>query len=342
MFSMFLLFLCVIMANAKTFLIETGKSAENQEDMVHDYALKNEDKKKSITLQVLLMNVWGLRFGEEKETRIPAIANFLKKSKHDIVVIQEAWHYSDYEKLRATFPYSTSFGTPGSSFCPSRNSQSFLNKITQIIDCNGLTILSKYKIIEVDHVFFKDRMRKITEGAVKRGAFAATMQVLKGGAGVLDTVTVSVINTHLTSWHDKLEKKHSSLREKQADDVIKLIADHKTKSDVVIVAGDLNSTPGSPVYNKFISAGLTDTLVELEGEKSSDHKYATWGHSENTWSSQDRPARIDFIMYSFNPSKVGARTAAYNTVTAKTEKDGKEMSLSDHQWVEASINFNIK
>ena len=134
------------------------------------------------------------------------------------------------------------------------------------------------------------------------------MKVHKLVAGVLETVSVSVINTHLTSWHDKSEKNYTRLREKQAEDMMKLIADHKTKSDVVIVAGDLNSTPGSPVYNKFISAGLTDTLVELEGEKSSDPKYATWGHSENTWSSEDRPDRIDFIMYSFNPSKVGART----------------------------------
>ena len=93
------------------------------------------------------LNVWGLRFGEEKKARIPAIAKFLKKSKHDIMVIQEFWYYSDYEKLRDTFPHSTSFGTPGSRFCPSRSSQSFLNKITQIIECNGLTILSKYKIL---------------------------------------------------------------------------------------------------------------------------------------------------------------------------------------------------
>ena len=185
-------------------------------------------------------------------------------------------------------------------------------------------------------------MRKITKIAVKRGAFTATMKVQKHVTWVLETVSVSVINTHLTSWHNKLEKKHSRLRKKQAEDVLKLVAAHKTKSDVVIVAGDLKSTPGSPVYNKFISAGLTDTLVKLEGEKSSDHKYATWGHSENTYSSEDRPDRIDFIMYSFNPSKVGARTAANNPVTAKAEKDGEQMSLSDYQWVEASIDINIE
>ena len=51
MFSMFLLFLCVIATNPKTFLIETDKSVEDQEDMANDYAIENgEDQKKFINL----------------------------------------------------------------------------------------------------------------------------------------------------------------------------------------------------------------------------------------------------------------------------------------------------
>ena len=58
----------------------------------------------------------------------------------------------------------------------------------------------------------------------------------------------------------------SSVREKQADDVLALVAAHKEKSDLVVVAGDLNATPNSAVYKKFISAGLVDTLVSLKGK----------------------------------------------------------------------------
>jgi len=356
------------LANSKTFLIETAKNVEGEHglkdmfDQQRDISkkianplfkkvpsvkgsdYKDEDVKRSknsFTLRVLLMNIWGLkRMAKERKTRIPEIANFLKKSKHDIVFIQEAWYYSDYKQLRDTFPYSTFFGSPGSFFCPpTNNSQSFLNRIAEPLGCNGLTILSKHKILEIDHVFFTDRMAKIEEKAVKRGAFAATMKVQKNVWGVLKTIKVSAINTHLTSWHDAPEEKWSSLREKQADDVIRMVASHKTKSDIVIVAGDLNSRPGSPVYNKFISAGLKDSLIDLEGDKSRDAKYATYGHPDNTWSGTDDPMRIDFIMYSFNNSKVAARTSAYKTIIAETKK---KKSMSDHQWVEAFINIDMK
>ena len=47
-------------------------------------------------LQILTMNTWGLEnWSEDKETRMPAIASFLRQSPHAIVFIQEAWHYAD-------------------------------------------------------------------------------------------------------------------------------------------------------------------------------------------------------------------------------------------------------
>ena len=73
----------------------------------------------SKTLHILTMNTWGLEHSsEDKETRMPAIASFLRESPHDIVFIQEAWHYTDFLLLKDTFPYSTFFGSPGSALCP--------------------------------------------------------------------------------------------------------------------------------------------------------------------------------------------------------------------------------
>ena len=118
-------------------------------------------------------------------------------------------------------------------------------------------------------------------------------------------------------------------------DVIALVASHKEKSDVVVVAGDLNSTPQSAVYKKFINAGLTDSLVGLKGEDAEDSRYATWGHASNTWTANEMEDRLDYILYT--SSKVQVRTSAYKTIDAKTEKDGKMISLSDHMWVQANI-----
>ena len=62
-----------------------------------------------------------------------------------------------------------------------------------------------------------------------------------------------------------LQSLHSAIREKQALQVLQFSENYsKTHStDLVIIGGDLNSTPGSPVYRLFQS--LTDTMVDLQG-----------------------------------------------------------------------------
>ena len=47
-----------------------------------------------------------------------AILEFLEAGHHDLVFLQEVWMYSDFQKLRRIFPYSTHFGTPNSRLCP--------------------------------------------------------------------------------------------------------------------------------------------------------------------------------------------------------------------------------
>jgi hypothetical protein len=43
-----------------------------------------------------------------------------------------------------------------------------------------------------------------------------------------------------------------------------MVAAHKDESELVVIAGDLNSTPASPVFKKFLRAALVDTLLDLE------------------------------------------------------------------------------
>ena len=84
-------------------------------------------------------------------------------------------------------------------------------------------------------------------------------------------------------------------------------------------------------------------LIRVTGDKSSDPEFATWGHADNTWTAAEHPDRIDYILYTTtnNSSKVMAKTSAYRTVSAKTEKEGERISLSDHMWIEAFIKINI-
>ena len=60
----------------------------------------------------------GLRASEEKDARISATANYLKNSDIDVVFLQELWMFSDFQKLRSIYPYSSYYGTSNSRFCP--------------------------------------------------------------------------------------------------------------------------------------------------------------------------------------------------------------------------------
>ena len=300
------------------------------------------EKSNKFTLRVLVMNAWGFNvWAEDKQTRMPAIAAFLKQSNHDIVFIQEVWYHSDFQKLRDTFPYSTFYGSPGSLLCPAvSNDQSFYLQLLPV-DCHGMMILSKHKILDNNHIFFQDRIPELEERFARRGAFAATLEVEKSVAGVNKSVKICAINTHLATWYSETEELWTRVRESQAEEVMSMVAEHKNKADIVVLAGDLNSTPGSPVYKKLISAGMTDSLVNLKGNKSTDTKFATYGHADNTWTAEEHTDRIDYVLYTTN-NKVTARTSAYRTVSAKTEKEGEMISLSDHMWVEAFIRINIE
>ena len=70
----------------------------------------------------------------------------------------------------------------------------------------------------------------------------------------------------------------------------------------------------------------------------------TWGHASNTWTGSgglwNNPERIDYALYTHGNS-ISVRTSSYNTVNAKTEKDGEMISLSDHMWAQANLRIDI-
>ena len=89
-------------------------------------------------------------------------------------------------------------------------------------------------------------------------------QVTQQVAGVARQVTVAVLNSHLNTWYseDPAEDKWNPVREAQAEHL--LAASRESSADLVIVGGDLNSSPQSRVYSKMVAAGLTDRLLDIK------------------------------------------------------------------------------
>ena len=74
---------------------------------------------------------------------------------------------------------------------------------------------------------------------------------------------------------------------------------------------------------------------------------ATWGQTSNTFSGpggtehDGEVARLDYILYRVSAQK-SAQTVHYRTVKQFAhQSDGSEVSLSDHDWVEATIKLSF-
>ena len=126
------------------------------------------------------------------------------------------------------------------------------------------------------------------------------------------------------------------MREAQAEQALDLARAVAKKVDLLIVGGDLNSSPASKVYSKFLREGLKDTQIELKS--SEDSRFHTWGHEKNTWTSEEDGYRIDFLLYKPIGNRFSnVRTSMFRILDAKVQG----MSLSDHMGVESNLRITF-
>ena len=126
------------------------------------------------------------------------------------------------------------------------------------------------------------------------------------------------------------------MREAQAEQVLDLARTIAKKVDILIVGGDLNSSPASKVYSKFLREGLKDTQIELKN--SEDARFHTWGHEKNSWTSEEDGYRIDFLLYKPIGNRFSnVRTSMFRILDAKVQG----MSLSDHMGVESNLRITF-
>ena len=300
----------------------------------------------NFNIRVINMNVWGVRYSADRRSeRMKGIATFLRNSDYDLVFIQELWSFSDYKLLMSSYGsnYGTKHGTPGSMTCPSMSAteHSYIRSYVSPLDCNGLTILSKFPITDTEFLFFSQQAPRVPENLVRKGAVSVRLSVRRWGR----QLDISAINSHFSGWFSPTEDEYSHIRSSQARELRRFAGVQQSKSDVVIVAADLNSTPESPAYRE-LTRSLKDVLVEYSGNKWSRlAEFNTWGHQNNTWSGPTNPAafsqrsRIDYVLFRARQG-VQVKVGTYRTVDNKiTLPGGGICSLSDHMWNEASLDI---
>ena len=129
---------------------------------------------------------------------------------------------------------------------------------------------------------------------------------------------------------------YPQVREAQAEQVLDLARIVAKKVDLLIVGGDLNSSPDSKVYSKFLGEGLTDPQIELENSR--EPRFHTWGHEKNTCTSEEDGYRIDYLFYKPQGNRLSnVRTSMFGILDAKAEG----MSLSDHMGVQTNLEITF-
>lgn len=289
------------------------------------------------------MNVWGIRYySDMKSERMRGIARFLRRSDYDIIFIQELWTPEDYKMLRSSYRYGSQHGSPGSLTCPLMDAEELHFLHISPLDCNGLTILSKHKILDTEWVFYEDKVPALMETLVRKGAMAVRMEIKRRGRSKL---RLTAVNSHFSGWFSEQEQTYSYIRESQARSLLDFVMRLQSSSDLVIMAADLNSTPRSPAYS-LLSSHLTDTLPMIIGDHQSwSPEHDTWGHVNNTWSGPSHPesyrqrCRIDYIMYKARTG-LKVKVSSYRTLGEDINIKHHRVSLSDHMWTEATLTIS--
>ena len=116
--------------------------------------------------------------------------------------------------------------------------------------------------------------------------------------------------------------------------------------EVPVLGGDFNTEPdvekGSPY--QLIQEHMTNCMQEIY-KNFDDKNFATYGNAKNTFTGgKEKPVIYDYIFHQANKNNVISWTKwleiLFLQTTVKVANEGiSEISISDHQGIEATIKF---
>ncbi|CAG5115057.1 unnamed protein product [Candidula unifasciata] len=280
----------------------------------------------TVTLKILTLNCWALPFPvpcKNRRERVNAICDYLRNESFDIVILEEIWVKSDFQKLRdklqMKLPFSHYFysGTIGSGVC----------------------VFSRHLIAETIYHRFQlnGHPHKIFHGDWFCGKGVGLCKIHEEG------LDINLYCTHLHAEYNAVQDEYEAHRLAQAFELSQFIRSTSVDCDAVILAGDLNIAPKSLGYKVVTHyAHLQDAWAEKEN-KVCDELAGTCDVPFNTYTGAEAKLRIpngeriDYIMYSVKPN-------CKATVTDCQIGIGKipdlNISYSDHEAVMATINIS--
>lgn len=267
----------------------------------------------AVTLKVLTWNIQMLptvldaldkRLDKMQAERAPWIIEFLNQCDYDIVCLQEvldpAIQKQLEEGLKAAYPYEVppQYAADGRAFS------------------NGVLFMSRVPIKYVAHVVFDDLTR--IEIFTSKGCCLIE--------GEKDGYAFQLGGTHFpTGKQVTKDKAVVSIAEE-------LLQPNRRDGIPLILAGDFNTSKGSPEYDELLKlTGTADFSIDDPRPYSSD--------SQNSWKT-DKPRKLNLIDHILlDPCGTATAFSRITIQRARREHEGKTIDLADHYGVAAEIAF---
>jgi endonuclease/exonuclease/phosphatase family metal-dependent hydrolase len=265
--------------------------------------------------RVLSWNVWW-RFGPRWRDRQPRILATLREAAPDVVALQECWGTegtTQAHELAAALGFGAAFAAPSLPPVPERPEHPEQEGVRL-----GIGLLSRWPITAVRQVPLPARHRP--EPPV------SLVATLAHPAGQLPVIATCL------EW----EPAYASDRVAQAQAVADLATDPSLDGPApVIVMGDLNAAPDSPVLRPLLDV-LTDAWAEGGGDPAaaslrSDHPFAPLEATELI----DR--RIDHVLV--RPGRPGVEVRSSGARLLGAPIDG--LDPSDHLAVACDLAWTV-
>ena len=263
---------------------------------------------KMLTWNVYMLP-WPIKQSRQAE-RTKIIAEQLKKTDYDIIVLQEAFMSSFKNRvknsMRATHPYTYRLGK--------------LWGITKRFD-SGVFVLSKYPIRLKDKVYYTN-----CEGFdcyASKGA--ALLEV------TIDGQDMQFVSTHMQSGQSEV---HSRVRAKQLAQINKMLMRNSKSNIWQFLAGDLNIDALKVTEFEAALQSLGMHAPKLQGTLTSSKAPLTscFGKANTT-----RQARVDHVLVKYDQKPLYPMYQKIIPIRAKV--NGQMCDLSDHLPVEMEMKI---
>lgn len=318
-------------------------------------SIEMADSQNSYKFKILNLNLWGLLsiISKDREARFRDLANFIAQSDYDVIILQEVWltQQEEFKNLlkvtRTKFPHFAS--SENISKCDAMINFGNVFLTEKFTNCAGLLTLSRHPLKarfipykENGHggsEFLQSNLASNFEGAVGKGVLQTTLKLN-------ETLTIDIFNTHLVSYthggaiglDGKLIKNfvdditHKGVRAIQTTTLIEAI--RNSTADIKIFGGDMNALPIKGEKDAYgrMNIEMVDSLIERYPEASWNPFFATHSRKGNTYSGNECPSRIDYLMHWANDMSWKMSTVDFKIPKINATNDnGDIVSISDHE-----------